>query len=107
VATSLDNLAVVYAMLKNYPQAEKLYQQALRIRDGEDASSLHNLALVEEGLKKDTEADGLYKRMVGMPLKDPGPPLLEYAELLRKMHRPVEAAKMELRAKTPPDKPKQ
>jgi tetratricopeptide (TPR) repeat protein len=94
-------------MVKNYDQAEKLYQQALKIRDREDASSLRNLALVEEGLEKDIAASELYKRMVALPLTDPAPLLREYAELLRKMRRPVEAAKMEQRAKTPPEKPKQ
>jgi len=86
VATSLDTISrLVYAPLKNYAQAEKLYQQALKIRDAEDACSLPNLALVEAGFRQGTSS----RRFVQdewwrLPATDPKPLLREYAELLRK-----------------------
>ena len=45
LARSYDNLAVTEASLDKFPEAEKFYFEALKLRDGEDAANLHNLAL--------------------------------------------------------------
>ena len=88
---------MILALQEKYEESESLYAKSLAIRDRDDLGSLHNLALVQMALDKDAEAAGLFKRMVAMldtPEKEKsGAPLLkEYADLLRKMHRPREAA---------------
>jgi tetratricopeptide (TPR) repeat protein len=104
LARSYDNLAVTKASLDKYAEAEKFYAEALRLRDGEDAASLHNLALARMAQEKFADAEPLLKRIVAMldqqldqELVDKS--LADYAEVLRQMKRPVEAAKMEARRK--------
>jgi tetratricopeptide (TPR) repeat protein len=104
LATSLDNLAVILALEEKYDESEQLYLKALAIRDRDDLGSLHNLMLVEQALDKDTDALPLYKRMLAMldtPEKEKsGASILqEYADLLRRMHRPREAALWQAKAK--------
>jgi tetratricopeptide (TPR) repeat protein len=92
-------------MEQRYQEAEQLYKRSLEIRDTEDAASLRNLALVEVGLKNDRDAAADYKRMVAIPVSDAAPALREYAEVLRRMHRPAEAAVVEKKAKAAESKP--
>ena len=104
VATSLDNLAVILALEKQYAEAETLYARSLAICDREDAASLHNLAMVEEALDRPKEAEPLYKRMLTIADRPEAKPkelaslLREYAEVLRKSGRPAQAAKLDARA---------
>jgi tetratricopeptide (TPR) repeat protein len=113
LARSYDNLAVTEASLDKYPEAEKFYTEALYLRDGEDAASLHNLALARMAQEKFADAEPLLKRFVSM-LDEPSnrPPhqlepelvdktLADYAEVLRQLKRPLEAAKIEARRKAP------
>ncbi len=69
VATSLNNLAILYYEQGRYVEAEPLYQRALRIREqqlGQDhslvASVLNNLALLYCEQGKHVEAEPLYQR---------------------------------------------
>ncbi len=102
LARSYDNLAVTEASLNKYPEAEKFYAEALKLRDGEDAASLHNLALARMAQEKFADAEPLLKREVSM-LEEPSDlldsSLADYAQVLRQLKRPVEAAKMEARRK--------
>jgi hypothetical protein len=85
------NLAVVYAQQWKSGEAERLYVRSLAIRATGNASSLHNLALVEDELGRNKNDDSLGQRMVAMPVKDLLSALKDYADLLRRMKRPVEA----------------
>jgi hypothetical protein len=67
---------------------------------------LRNLALVEEGLKNYKDALADYKRLVAVPVSDPVPGLREYAELLKSLHRPAEAAAVEKKAKAAENRPR-
>ena len=69
VATSLNNLALLYANQGEYTSAEPLYKRALTIREkalGPDhpsvAGSLNNLALLYRATKRDREAEILEQR---------------------------------------------
>jgi tetratricopeptide (TPR) repeat protein len=111
LARSYDNLAVTKASLDKYAEAEKFYAEALRLRDGEDAASLHNLALARMAQEKFADAEPLLKRVLSMLDEPPNrthqqldpdfvdKALADYAEVLRQLKRPVEAAKMEARRK--------
>jgi tetratricopeptide (TPR) repeat protein len=106
LARSYDNLAVTDAMLEKYDEAESLYREALKLRDADNASSLHNLALVLVARNKSADAEPIYGRALAV-LDAPGnenPELLkqvliEYANLLRDLKRPADAAKLESRLK--------
>jgi tetratricopeptide (TPR) repeat protein len=106
LARSYDNLAVTEAMLEKYDEAEPLYREALKLRDADNASSLHNLALVLVASNKSADAEPLYSRALAV-LDAPGnenPELLkqvliEYANLLRDLKRPVDAVRLETRLK--------
>ncbi len=103
---SYDNLAVTEARLEKYEEAEKLYREALRLSDSENATSLHDLALILVAREKPSEAEPLYKRALSV-LDAPNnehPDLLkdvltEYADLLRNLKRPAEAARLDNRLK--------
>jgi tetratricopeptide (TPR) repeat protein len=106
LATSYENLAVTEAALTKYDEAEKLYIVALGMRDADDMNSLRNLAVVEVELEKYKEAEPLYRRALATldsPYTqniDKLPNVLsEYAEVLRKLKRPLEATKLDTRRK--------
>ena len=56
---SYDNLAVTEAMLEKFADAESLYREALKLRDGDDALNLRNLARVLAAQGKSAEAQPL------------------------------------------------
>ena len=73
VATSLNNLAVLYRDQGKYAEAEPLYQRALAIREkalGSDhpdvAASLNNLAELYRDQGKYAEAEPLYQRALAI-----------------------------------------
>jgi len=103
---SYDNLAVTEAMLEKFADAEALYREALKLRDGDDALNLRNLARVLAAQGKSAEAQPLYSR--ALIVLDAGnyqnsdllPVILsEYADLLRDLKRPADAAKLDQRLK--------
>jgi tetratricopeptide (TPR) repeat protein len=106
LARSYDNLAVTEAQLEKYEEAEKLYRAALKLVDAENASSLRSLALILVARQKPADAEPLYKRALAVldaPNND-SPDMLkvvlgEYADVLRDLKRPAEAAKLENRLK--------
>ncbi len=118
LATSLNNLALLYGNQGEYGEAEPLYQLALAILEKalgpehpQVAAGLNNLALLYKTQGKYTEAEPLYRRALAIVEKALGPEhpnvaqvLGNYAELLRKTNRDAEAAKLEARAKAIRDK---
>jgi tetratricopeptide (TPR) repeat protein len=103
---SYDNLAVTEARLEKYEEAEKLYREALKLSDSENATSLHDLALILVAREKPADAEPLYKRALAVldAPNNENPNLLkdvltEYADLLRGLKRPAEAAKLDNRLK--------
>ncbi len=69
IATSLNNLAVLYYVQGRYSEAEPLYKRSLTIREKtfepdhpNIATSLNNLAALYRAQSKYTEAEPLYKR---------------------------------------------
>ena len=69
VATSLNNLALLYKTQRDYAKAEPLYKRSLAIREkalGPDhpsvATSLNNLALLYDTQGEYAKAEPLYKR---------------------------------------------
>jgi tetratricopeptide (TPR) repeat protein len=69
VATSLNNLALLYKTQGHYAKAEPLYKRSLAIREkalGPDhpdvANSLVNLAALYRATKRSTEAEALEMR---------------------------------------------
>ena len=112
LATSLNNLALLYDTQGKYAQAEPLYQRALAIDQktlGPDhpdvATSLNNLALLYYNQSKYAQAEPLYERALAIAEKALGPEhpnaatsLENYAALLHKLNRDAEADKMEARA---------
>ncbi len=113
LATSLNNLAVLYFGQSKYAQAEPLYQRALAIREKtldpahpDVAQSLNNLALLCDAQGHYAQAEPLYQRALAIREKTLGPEnprvadtLENYAVLLQKMGQDAEADKMEARAK--------
>ena len=80
LATSLNNLALVYQPEGEYAKAEPLYQRALAIREralGPDhtdvATSLHNLARLYEAEGRYAQAEQLYTRSLAIYEKALGP----------------------------------
>ena len=112
LATTLNNLAVLYQARGKYTEAEPLYKRALAIREkalGAEnpgvAQSLNNLAVLYDAQGKYAEAEPLYKRSLAIREEALGPAhpdvatsLENYAALLRKTERTTEATKMEARA---------
>ncbi|MDY6936101.1 MAG: tetratricopeptide repeat protein [Cyanobacteriota bacterium] len=73
VATSLNNLALLYRSQRRYAEAEPLYIQALEMRQrllGDEhhyvATSLNNLALLYERQGRYTEAEPLFRQALEM-----------------------------------------
>ena len=80
VATSLNNLALLYKAQGKYVEAEPLYQRALAIREKalgpehpDVAKSLNNLAELYQDQGKYSEAEPLYQRSLAIKEKALGP----------------------------------
>ncbi len=104
VATALDNLAVVLASGQRYAEAEPLYRRALSIREWAAVQSMNNMALVLSALEKNRSAEAQFKFALRLaediPRTTALPVTLEnYAELLRKLNREAEAARVAARAR--------
>ena len=76
MATSLNNLAVLYRNQGKYAEAEPLYQRSLAIWEkalGKDhpdvATSLNNLAVLYHNQGKYAEAEPLYQRSLAIKEK--------------------------------------
>ncbi|HEV8712432.1 MAG TPA: tetratricopeptide repeat protein [Candidatus Binatia bacterium] len=112
VATSLNNLALLYRIQGQYAKAEPLLQRALTIREkalGPEhpavAQSLNNLAGLYRDQGQYAKEEPLYRRALTIREKALGPEhpnvatcLENYSVLLRKLNRAAEAAAMEARA---------
>ncbi len=112
LATSLNNLACLYAEQGKFAQAALLLRRALAIREkalGPEhpdlATDLNNLALLYYVHGKYAQAEPLYRRALAIQGKALGPEhpqiarvLENYAALLHKLNREAEADKMEARA---------
>ncbi len=112
LATSLNNLAVLYNAQGKYTEAEPLYQRSLAIREKalgpehpDVAQSLNNLAVLYNAQGRYAQAEPLYQRALAIREKALGPEhpnvatvLENYAALLHKLNRDAEADKMEARA---------
>ena len=112
LATSLNNLALLYATQGKYDQAEPLYKRSLAIREKalgphhpDVAASLNNVAELYRAQGKYDQAEPLYQRSLASWEKALGPDhpdvataLENYALLLRATKRDSEAAPMEARA---------
>ncbi len=113
LATSLNNLALLYKAQGRYAEAAPLYTRSLAIAEkalGPEhpavATSLNNLAALYYAQGKYAEAEPLHQRALAIREKALGPEhpavatsLENYADLLRKTGRVSEATKMETRAK--------
>jgi tetratricopeptide (TPR) repeat protein len=104
LALSYDNLAVTEAALRKYDAAEGLYLEAMKLRDDEDVGSLRNLALIHIAKNDYKDAEPLFKRALGAldtsynrGSAQLGDVLRDYADVLRQLGRPSEAAKLETR----------
>ena len=112
LATTLNNLAVLYHTQGKYSDAEPLYRRALAIREKslgpkhpDVATSLNNLAEVHRIQGKYADAEPLYRRSLAILEESLGPEhpivarlLKNYAALLRKTNREADATKMEARS---------
>ncbi len=113
LATSLNNLAVLYLTQGRYAETVPLFKRALAIDEKtfgpehpEVATDLNNLAELYRAQGKYAEAEPLHERALAIYEKALGPDhphlaasLENYAALLRKTGRTTEATKMEARAK--------
>ncbi len=113
LATSLNNLALLYKTQGKYGEAEPLYKRTLAIFEkalGPEhphvATNLNNLAELYRAQGKYAEAEPFFKQSLAIREKVLGPEhprvaasLANYAALLRETGRTTEAAKMEARAK--------
>ena len=112
LATTLNNLAVLYDEQGRYAEAEPLYKRALAIMEQvlgpehpDVALNLNNLASLYRFQGKYAEAEPLYKRLLAITDKALGPEhpdvatsLERYAALLRQTGRTAEAYSFEVRA---------
>ncbi|MCZ6448265.1 MAG: tetratricopeptide repeat protein, partial [Alphaproteobacteria bacterium] len=80
IATSLNDLALLYVTLGKYTEAERLHEQALTIWEkalGPDhpkvATALNNLAVLYNSQTRYGEAEPLYKRSLAIMEKALGP----------------------------------
>ena len=80
VATSCNNLALLYRATNRYAEAESLYERALAIREksfGPDhpavATSCNNLALLYEATNRYSAAEPIYERALSICEKSFGP----------------------------------
>jgi tetratricopeptide (TPR) repeat protein len=99
-------MAVTEAALKKYDEAEKLYLEAMKLRDDDDVISLRNLALIRVAKENYKDAEPLFKRALAAldapynrASRQLGDLLVDYAAVLRQLGRPVEAAKLDARRK--------
>jgi tetratricopeptide (TPR) repeat protein len=106
LAINLDNLAYAKASLQKYAEAEALYTRSLALRDSENTGSLRNLAMMRAAQGNFAEAEPLYRRAVAMldepQNRDADPKnqialLDDYAEVMRQLKKPAEAARLEKR----------
>ncbi len=118
LATSLNNLALLYQARGKYAEAEPLQRRSLTIREKvlgpqhpNVATSLNNLAGLYQDQGKYAEAEPLQRRSLTILEKVLGPQhpdvatsLENYASLLRATNRGSEAAPLEARAKAIRDK---
>lgn len=119
LATTLNNLAVLYDEQGRYAEAEPLYKRALAIVEkalGPEhpniATNLNNLVSLYLFQGKYAEAEPLVKRSLAITEKALGPEhpdvatgLENYAALLRKIGRTAEADSLDARAKAIRAKP--
>ena len=113
VASILNNLAMLYSHQGKFGEAEELLKKALEIREkvlGQDhpdvANSLNNLAMLYHDQGKYIKAKPIYMQAIMIIEKSLGQDhpdlaifLKNYADLLRKINRNREAAKIDARAK--------
>ena len=114
VATSLNNLALLYDAQGRYAEAEPLYKRALAIRKKvlgpehpQVATSLNNLAELYRAQGRYAEAEPLYKRALLIMEKALGPDHLDVATVLenlaalyKEMGNEEDAKHLESRAQT-------
>ena len=110
---TIDNLATLYTSQGMFDEAEKLYQNALKLNEAmfgiesyETATTLNNLANLKTLQMKYVEAEQLYKKAIAMKRKTLGEQhpdvaicLKNYAVLLRRMKRLEEACELENKAR--------
>jgi tetratricopeptide (TPR) repeat protein len=79
LATSLNDLAILYALMGSYAEAKPLYVQAIAIREQElganhpdTATSLNNLAILYESMGRYAEAEPLYLRSLAISERELG-----------------------------------
>jgi tetratricopeptide (TPR) repeat protein len=114
LTTALDNLAISLAMQLKYADSAPLYTRSLALRQKATVESLNNLALVLDGKGDTAGAEKQYTRAISLAGSIPALPgaasvgekellaktLDNYAQLLRKLQRNDEAAKVEARSKS-------
>ena len=112
IAASINNLGELYYQKGDYERAEPLFRRALMIFEkalGPEnpavATSLRHLAKLYVSKGEYERSEGLYQRALIIEEKALGPEhsslviiLDDYADLLSKMHRPNDAAKLKKRA---------
>src|SRR5262249_9946372 len=109
LATTLDNLAVVYASQEKFEEAEKLYRRSLALREKTTIAGLNNLAMVLESQGQDAAAERQYRTASTLADRLPLPAgpdngalvktLSNYAAMLRRLKRDAEAKRLEARIK--------
>ncbi|MFB3895305.1 MAG: tetratricopeptide repeat protein [bacterium] len=92
IATSLNNLALLYYYQKKYSQAEPLFQRALKLKEnafGLDslpvADSLNNLASLYQDQEKYTLAESFFQHALKIREKSLGPECIEVANILQNL----------------------
>ncbi|MBF0133235.1 MAG: tetratricopeptide repeat protein [Magnetococcales bacterium] len=119
IATSMKNLATIYSSQNRFQDAEKLQQETLKIVQAnlgmthpEVGSSLNNLARTYDQEGRYAEAEPLYLRSMEIFARTypenkvhMSVIMQNYANLLRKMNRPFDAAKIEAQARKFMDNP--
>ena len=112
LATSLNNLALLYKAQCRYAEAEPLYQRALAIREKalgpqhpDLANSLNNLAILYQvqGRYEEAETNFVWALVIredslGLDHPSVAASLEDYAALLRQIGRSAEATEMDTRA---------
>ncbi|MCU0248529.1 MAG: tetratricopeptide repeat protein [Bryobacter sp.] len=124
LATSLDNLAFVYASQQMYARALPHYLRSLEIRERLHSDSLQNAGLIDSAMENNVSAEARFREALRI-VDQPGPPRLQgpepagaathnldddrparlavilenFSEILRRMGRDEEAQKLEMRLK--------
>jgi tetratricopeptide (TPR) repeat protein len=115
---NVEKVAEVYAAQGKDTEAEPLYRQLLSAQENETVTSLVGLARLLASKERVNEAENLFKTSISILDKggwttskkpvvnpaDPPPPILievldDYANVLKKMKKKGDAAKMEARAR--------